>query len=59
MDPNLVHNPDWTGVVVYVAVMVAILVGTAVFYRSRNGDWVDEHHGQGSIADDWGLSDHR
>ena len=57
MDPSLVHNPDWAGVALFFALMVVAVLGVLLFNRSRNGDWVDEEHGRGSIEDDWGLPD--
>ena len=55
MDPTLIQNPDWSGVALYVVLLVGVVAGTVFFNRSSNGDWVDERHGKGSIDDPWGL----
>ena len=55
MDPNLIHDPNWSGVAVFVLLMAAAVLGTLFFNRSTNGDWVDERQGAGSVEDTWGL----
>lgn len=61
MDPNLMQTPGLLAFALYVAVVAVVLcaVSTAVrvLYVSRGArsDWVDEHHGRGSIEDNWGL----
>ena len=53
MDPHLIRDPDWTSVVVFVSILAFIVIAAFVFNRSPDGDWVDEHHGSGSVDDEW------
>lgn len=53
VDPHLIRDPDWTSVVVFVSILAFIVIAAFVFNRSPDGDWVDEHHGSGSVDDEW------
>ena len=55
MDPTLMHDVDWGGVTLFFVLMAVAVLGTLLFNRSGNGDWVDERQGRGSIDDPWGL----